>query len=87
MLTQPDTIIFDASISGYHEIEKALRKEKGLENVSFILLGEGQDLESLEHCVRTNKVMLMSLQFEIRSTKSDSRTETAISIDWMTVII
>ena len=48
MLTQPDTIIFDASISGYHEIEKALRKEKGLESVSFILLGEGQDLQSLE---------------------------------------
>lgn len=48
MLTQPDTIIFDASISGYHEIEKALRKEKGLESVSFILLGEGQDLQSLD---------------------------------------
>ena len=46
--TQPDTIIFDASISGYHEIEKALRKEKGLESVSFILLGEGQDLKSLD---------------------------------------
>ena len=48
MVTQPDTIIFDASISGYHEIEKALRKEKGLESVSFILLGEGQDLRSLD---------------------------------------
>ena len=48
MLTQPDTIIFDASISGYQEIEKALRKEKGLESVSFILLGEGQDLQSLD---------------------------------------
>ena len=48
MLTQPDTVIFDASISGYHEIEKALRKEKGLESVSFILLGEGQDLKSLD---------------------------------------
>ena len=48
ILTQPDTIIFDASISGYHEIEKALRKEKGLESVSFILLGEGQDLQSLD---------------------------------------
>ena len=48
MSTQPDTIIFDASISGYHEIEKALRKEKGLESVSFILLGEGQDLQSLD---------------------------------------
>ena len=47
MLTHPDTIIFDASIFGYHEIEKALRKEKGLENVSFILLGEGQDFKSL----------------------------------------
>ena len=48
MVTQPDTIIFDASISGYQEIEKALRKEKGLESVSFILLGEGQDLQSLD---------------------------------------
>ena len=48
MMTQPDTIIFDASISGYQEIEKALRKEKGLESVSFILLGEGQDLQSLD---------------------------------------
>ena len=48
MTTQPDTIIFDASISGYQEIEKALRKEKGLEGVSFILLGEGQDLQSLD---------------------------------------
>ena len=48
MMTQPDTIIFDASISGYQEIEKALRKEKGLESVSFILLGEGQDLKSLD---------------------------------------
>ena len=48
MVTQPDTVIFDASISGYHEIEKALRKEKGLESVSFILLGEGQDLKSLD---------------------------------------
>ncbi len=47
MSTQPDTIIFDASIPGYHEIEKALRKERGLESVSFILLGEGQDLNSL----------------------------------------
>ncbi len=48
MVIQPDTIIFDASIPGYHEIEKALRKEKGLESVSFILLGEGQDLKSLD---------------------------------------
>ena len=53
MLTQPDTIIFDTSISGYHEIEKALRKEKGLESVSFILLGEGQDLKSSDSASET----------------------------------
>ena len=53
MLNKPDTIIFDASISGYHEIENALRKENGLENVSFILLGEGQDLQSLDIALET----------------------------------
>lgn len=46
--TQPATIIFDSSISGYEEIEKTLRKEKGLEDVSFILLGEDQDLNALK---------------------------------------
>ena len=44
--TQPATIIFDSSISEYQEIEKALRKEKGLESISFILLGDDQDLLS-----------------------------------------
>ena len=46
--TQPTTIIFDSSISGYEEIEKALRKEKDLEDISFILLGEDQDLNALK---------------------------------------
>ena len=46
--TKPATIIFDSSISGYEELEKALRKEKGLEDISFILLGEDQDLNSLK---------------------------------------
>ena len=36
----PNTIIFDTSISGYPEVEKALRKQPGLDNVSVILLGE-----------------------------------------------
>ena len=44
---RPDTIIVDASTTGYQEMEKTLRQEKGLENVSFILLGEGQDLSTL----------------------------------------
>ena len=46
--TKPATIIFDSSLSGYEEIEKTLRKEKGLEDVSFILLGEDQDLNSIK---------------------------------------
>ncbi len=40
----PDTIIFDTSIPGYQAIETTLRKTPGFEDVSFILLGEGENL-------------------------------------------
>jgi PAS domain S-box-containing protein len=38
--TQPDMIIVDSMLSKEHELVKALRFEKGLENVVFVLMGD-----------------------------------------------
>jgi PleD family two-component response regulator len=40
---KPDMIIVDALVSDRHNIVKTLRFEKGLEQVYFILLAEGNE--------------------------------------------